>query len=117
MRFMLIVFPGGRYPADPTEEDTAAMRRYTEELASAGVLLTVDGLRPPTEGARVRYASGKATVTDGPFAEAKEVVGGFWMLQVKSKAEAIEWARRAPCLDTDFVEVRQVYEPRGDQNP
>ena len=74
------------------------------------MLLTLDGLHPPATGARVRFAGGKPTVTDGPFAEAKEVLGGYWMIQGKSQAEAIEWAKRAPMPDGDVIEVRRVQE-------
>lgn len=86
------------------------MTKYNRELTKAGVLLALDGLHPPSMGARVTFSGGKATVTDGPFAEAKEVLGGYWLIQVKSKAEAIEWAKRAPMPDGEFIEVRQVQE-------
>ncbi len=86
------------------------MAKYNESLTKAGVLLSLDGLFPPSAGARVKFAGGKPTVTDGPFAEAKEVFGGYWMIQVKSRAEAIEWAKRAPMQDGDVIEVRQVHE-------
>jgi hypothetical protein len=86
------------------------MMKYNESLQKAGVLLALDGLHPPSAGARVSFAGGKAKVTDGPFAEAKEVVGGYWMIQVKSKAEAIEWASRCPGRDNETIEVRQVHE-------
>ncbi|HKV70984.1 MAG TPA: YciI family protein, partial [Gemmatimonadales bacterium] len=76
----------------------------------AGILLSLDGLTPPPKAARVSFSAGKARVTDGPFAEAKEMVGGFWMIQVRSRDEAIEWARRAPMLDGDIIEIRQVQE-------
>lgn len=86
------------------------MTAYNNDLKRAGVLLALDGLHPPSMGARVSFEGGKATVTDGPFAEVKEVVGGYWMIQVKSKAEAIEWAKRAPMGDHEIIEVRQVHE-------
>jgi hypothetical protein len=79
-------------------------------LAKAGVLLGLDGLHPPSAGARVSFSGGKPKVTDGPFAEAKEVVGGYWMIQVKSKQEAIEWAKRCPASDNETIEIRQVFE-------
>jgi hypothetical protein len=114
MRFMMLVIPKGyeKAPAGtmPSAEAVSAMMKYNEELQKAGVLLALDGLHPPAAGARVTYAGGKPTVTDGPFAEAKEVVGGYWMIQVKSKEEAIQWARRAPMGDNEIIEVRQVQE-------
>ncbi len=114
MRFMMLVHPKGYATAAPgTLPDPALVERmskYNDSLAKAGVLLTLDGLHPPSAGARVAFAGGKPTVTDGPFAEVKEVVGGYWMIQVKSRAEAIEWARRAPMPDGDVIEVRQVHE-------
>jgi len=84
--------------------------KYNESLQKAGVLLALDGLHPPSMGARVSFAAGKPKVTDGPFAEAKEVLGGYWMIQVKSKAEAIEWASRCPASANEVIEVRQVQE-------
>jgi hypothetical protein len=114
VRFMMLVIPKGYESAKPgtmPEADAVAkMMKYNEELQKAGVLLALDGLRPPSEGARVTYQGGKATVSDGPFAEAKEVIGGYWMIQVRSKAEAVEWARRAPMGDNEIIEVRQVQE-------
>lgn len=114
MRFMLLVIPQGYQKADasfvPPVELVARMARFNDTLAKAGILLGLDGLHPPAAAARVRFGGGKATVTDGPFAEAKEMVGGYWMLQVKSREEALEWARRAPMLDGDVIEVRQVQE-------
>src|SRR5436853_5304709 len=86
------------------------MTKYNESLTKAGVVLALDGLHPPATGARVRFAGGKATVTDGPFTEAKEVLGGYWMIQVKSKEEAVEWAKRCPASDNEMIEVRQVQE-------
>jgi hypothetical protein len=94
----------------PGAEAVAAMMRYNEELQKAGVLLALDGLHPPSTGARVSFEGGKPRVTDGPFAEAKEVVGGYWMIQVKSREEAIEWAKRCPGSDNEVIEVRQVQE-------
>ncbi len=115
MRFMILMIPGVYQkpsapnfapPADMVEK----MMKYNEELQRAGVLLALDGLHPPETGARVTFSGGKSTAKDGPFSEAKEVLGGYWMIQVKSRAEAIEWAKRVPALDDDVIEVRQVQE-------
>ena len=86
------------------------MMKYNEALQKAGVLLALDGLHPPSTGARVTFAEGKPRVTDGPFSEAKEVLGGYWMIQVKSKEEAIEWATRCPASENEIIEIRQVQE-------
>jgi len=114
MRFMMVVIPKGYENAkpgfSPPAELVERMTKYNESLTKAGVLLALDGLHPPSTGARVAFAGGKATVKDGPFSEAKEVIGGYWMIQVKSRAEAIEWAKRAPMPDGDVIEVRQVQE-------
>jgi hypothetical protein len=114
MRFMMLVIPKGYEKAQPdampSADAVATMMKYNEELANAGVLLSLDGLHPPSAGVRVSYSGGKPKVTDGPFAEAKECVGGYWMIQVKSKEEAIEWAKRAPMGDDEIIEVRQVHE-------
>jgi hypothetical protein len=114
MRFMMLMIPRGYESAAPgtmpSAEGVAAMMKYNEDLQTAGVLLALDGLHPPSMGARVSFAGGKPVVTDGPFAEAKEVLGGYWMIQVKSKAEAIEWARRCPASDNEIIELRQVQE-------
>ncbi len=114
MRFMMLVIPKGYETAKPgtmpDPKDVATMQTYNESLQKAGVLLGMDGLHPPSMGARVTYSGGKPTVTDGPFAEAKEVLGGYWMIQVKSREEAIEWARRAPMGDNEIIEIRQVME-------
>jgi hypothetical protein len=112
MRFMMLMYPGakGESPALPDEKVIAAMMKYNEELTKAGVLLSLDGLQPSAQGARVRYSGGKATVTDGPFTESKELLGGYWMIQVKSREEAIEWARRIPAGDEEMVEIRRVFE-------
>jgi hypothetical protein len=114
MRFMMLVMPKGYENAPPDEappaDAVAKMMKYNEDLANAGILLSLDGLKPPSAGARVSFAGGKPKVTDGPFSEAKECVGGYWMIQVKSKAEAIEWAKRAPMGDNEIIEVRQVQE-------
>jgi len=114
MRFMMLVIPKGYESARPDRMPEAAavarMMKYNEDLANAGVLLSLDGLAPPSAGVRVSYSSGKPKVTDGPFAESKECVGGYWMIQVKSQEEAIEWAKRAPMSDDEIIEVRQVRE-------
>jgi hypothetical protein len=114
MRFMMLVIPKGYETAPPdTMPDpgqVAEMMKYNESLAKAGILLSLDGLHPPSSGARVSFSGGKTRVTDGPFAEAKECVGGYWMIQVKSRKEAIEWAKRAPMGDNEIIEVRQVHE-------
>ena len=91
-------------------EEMTEMGKLIAEMTQAGVLLALDGLHPPSMGARVSFAGGKPKVTDGPFAEAKEVLGGYWMIQVKSKQEAIEWASRCPASDNEVIEVRQVQE-------
>ena len=111
MRFMMFMYPGIQEEDwTPSPEDVAAMGRYNEELRKAGMLLSLDGLHPPGEGARVQFSDGKATVTDGPFAEAKEVVGGYWLIQARSKEEAVEWASRCPAAEGDMIEVRRVFE-------
>ena len=114
MRFMMLMIPRGyenaKPGAMPDANAVAAMMKYNESLQKAGALLALDGLQPPSMGARVTFSGGKPTVTDGPFAEAKEVLGGYWMIQVKSKEEAIEWAKRCPGSDNEMIEVRQVHE-------
>jgi len=114
MRFMMLVIPKGYENAAPgTMPDpkaVEAMMKYNEALQKAGVLLALDGLHPPSMGARVTFSGGKPKVTDGPFSEAKEVLGGYWMIQVKSKEEAIQWASGAPMSDNEIIEVRQVQE-------
>jgi hypothetical protein len=114
MRFMMLVIPQGYEKAAPgtmpDAKQVAAMMKFNESLQKAGVLLALDGLHPPSTGARVSFHNGKAKVTDGPYIEAKEVVGGYWMIQVKSKEEAIEWASRCPMSDNEVIEIRQVQE-------
>jgi hypothetical protein len=114
MRFMMLMIPKGYEKAQPgTMPDAkavAAMMKYNQALQKAGVLLALDGLHPPSMGARVTFAGGKPKVTDGPFTEAKEVIGGYWMIQVKSKEEAVEWASRCPAGDNEVIELRQVQE-------
>jgi hypothetical protein len=87
-----------------------AMMKYNEELTKPGVLLALDGLHPTSRGARVQVSGGKRTIVDGPFAEAKELIGGYWLIQVRSKDEALEWASRVPLADDEMVELRQVFE-------
>ena len=94
----------------PSESELAEMHEYNEQLVKAGVMLAGEGLHPSSKGARVRFSGGDRTVTDGPFAETKELVAGFWLWQVKSKDEAIEWLKRAPFGDDAEVELRQVFE-------
>src|ERR1700678_228484 len=114
MRFMMIMFPKGYENAKPgTVPDLKAMEvmgKYNEQLQKAGVLLALDGLTPPSMGARVTFKAGKSKVTDGPFPEAKEVVGGYWVIQVKSREEALQWASRIPGKDIEMVEVRRFFE-------
>lgn len=114
MRFMMLVIPKGYEQAAPGAMPDAKlvgkMMKFNKSLSEAGVLLSLDGLHPPSMGARVAFSGGKPRVTEGPFADAKEIVGGYWMIQVKSMAEAIEWASRAPMPDGDVIEIRQVQE-------
>jgi len=114
MRFMMLMIPRGYEAAAPgtmPEADAvAAMMKYNEDLQKAGVLVALDGLHPPSMGARVSFAGGKPKVTDGPFAEAKEVLGGYWIINVKSRDEAIAWATRCPASNNEIIEVRQIQE-------
>jgi hypothetical protein len=114
MRFMMLVkIPATITEADysPDAEMVAKMAKYNEELTKAGVLLALDGLHPAEKGARIEFAGdGTTTVTDGPYAEAKEIVGGYWIIDVRSKEEALEWATRAPMNEGDVIELRQVFE-------
>ena len=121
MRFMMLMIPRVYQPDAPAGEKAgegfapdaeivAQMTKYNEDLAKAGALIALDGLQPSSKGARISFTGGKRIVTDGPFIETKEVVGGYWMIQVNSKEEAIEWARRCPAGDGDVIEVRQVFE-------
>jgi hypothetical protein len=118
MRFMMIMIPNiseQDWPSDAAAiaetDDFARMDRFNDELTKAGVLLALDGLQPPSKGARVSFSGGKPSVTDGPFTESKELIGGYWLIQARSKEEAVEWASRCPANDGDTIEVRQVYEP------
>jgi hypothetical protein len=114
MRFMMLMIPKGYESAAPgtmpSAEAVAAMMKYNEALQNAGVLLALDGLHPPSAGARVSFRGGTPSVTDGPFAEAKEVLGGYWMIRVNSREEAIAWACRCPAGDNEIIEIRQVQE-------
>ncbi|HVP03763.1 MAG TPA: YciI family protein [Solirubrobacteraceae bacterium] len=112
MRFLMLMRPDISDEADwqPSAEDVAAMRRYNEELAQAGALLALDGLHPSSEGARVAFTGATPSITDGPFAEMKEVVGGYWIIRADSKQEAVAWAARCPAREGDVIEVRRIYE-------
>jgi hypothetical protein len=111
---MMLMIPLGYETAPPDvkldPERVAAMMKYNQALKDAGVLITLDGLHPPSMGARVSFAGGKPVVTDGPFTEAKEVLGGYWMINVKSREEAIDWAKRCPATGNEIIEIRQVQE-------
>ena len=114
MRFMMLMIPKGYESAAPgampDAKAVAATMQYNEAMQKAGVLVGLDGLHPPSMGARISFAGGKPQVTDGPFIEAKEVIGGYWMIQVKSKEEAIQWASRCPASANEVIELRQVQE-------
>jgi hypothetical protein len=116
MRFMMMVKANKDSEAGkmPSEELLAAMAKYNDELMKAGVLLDLTGLHPSSKGARIKFSGGKRTVIDGPFAETKELIGGYWLIQVKSKEEAMEWAKRAPSPHGEGaegeIEIRQVFE-------
>ena len=111
MRFMVIVKADRNSEAGvlPTQDLLAKMGKFNEELVKAGVMLAGEGLQASSQGARVRFSGNKKTVIDGPFSETKELIAGFWLWQVRSKEEAIEWLKRAPFEDTE-VEIRQVFE-------
>ena len=112
MRFMMLMIPKGYEKAAPgampDPEAVAAMMKYNEDMQKAGVLIGLEGLHPPAAGARITFAGGKAQVTDGPFAGAPETLGGYWMIKVKSRDEAIAWAKRCPASQNETIEVRQV---------
>jgi hypothetical protein len=119
MRFMMLMIPdvyqgkkGQNVASDfaPNADDIARMEKYNEDLARSGALIALDGLHPAAKGARISFKGGKPSVTDGPFTEAKEVLGGYWMINVKSRDEAIAWAKKVPAADGDVIEVRQVFE-------
>lgn len=112
MRFMVIVkanreFEDGKLPS---EELLVAMGKLNDEMIKAGVLLAGEGLQPSSKGARVTFSGSKRTVVDGPFAEIKELIGGFWILQVKSKAEVLDWVKKVPFADGEEIEIRQISE-------
>ncbi len=114
MEFMVIVYPGD--PAVeagklPDEETMIKMGEFNKELAEAGVLMDMNGLQPSSKGARVRFSDGSPIVTDGPFIESRELVGGYWIWKVGSKEEAVSWAKRAPMLHGEVLELRQIYSP------
>lgn len=114
MRFMMLMIPHG-YETAPAKIDldparVAAMMKYNQALQDAGVLITLDGLHPLSAGARVSFAAGEPLVTDGPFTEAKEVIGGYWMIDVASREEAIAWAKKCPASANEVIEIRQVQE-------
>ena len=111
MRFMILVKADKNSEAGvlPDQEILTAMGKYNEELAQAGVLLAGEGLHPSAKGARVKFSGGQRTVIDGPFAETKELIAGFWLWQVQSKEEAIEWVKRCPMEEAE-IEIRQVFE-------
>lgn len=121
MKFLMMMIPRVYQPDTPAAERAgenftppaeavAVMMKYNEELAKAGALVALEGLHPISKGARVKFAGGKPTVTDGPFIESKEVIGGYWIIQAKSKDEAVEWARRVPAAAGDVIELRQIFE-------
>jgi hypothetical protein len=114
MRFMMLMIPHGYETAPPKvdldPDRVAAMMKYNEALQAAGVLITLDGLHPPSAGARVSFPGGKPVVTDGPFTESKEVLGGYWMIDVASREEAIAWAKKCPASENEVIEIRQVQE-------
>jgi hypothetical protein len=121
MKFMMMMIPRVYQPETPAAERAgegfappaeavAKMMKFNEELTKAGALIALDGLHPAAKGARVAFSGGKPKVTDGPFIESKEVIGGYWMIQTKSKEEAVEWARRCPAADGDVIEIRQVFD-------
>ena len=114
MRFMMLLpcppEPLEKLTAVPNEEIVTAMRKYNEEMSKAGVMLAAEGLHATSKGFRIKVSGGKKIVTDGPFTEAKEVIAGFWIIQVKSQEEALEWAKRCPLPENGLIEIRQVFE-------
>ncbi len=121
MRFMVIVKASKESEAGilPPPEVFEKMSKYNEELAKAGMMLAGEGLQPSSKGARIRFSGGKTTVTDGPFAETKELIAGFWLLQARSREEVLEWVKRAPFDGGTELEVRQIFETEdfGDALP
>ncbi len=112
MRFLVIVKATAQSEAGvlPSREMVEKMTVFNEQLAAAGALLAAEGLQPTSKGARIKYSAGKGSVTDGPFTETKELVAGFWILQMKSKEDVVEWLLRCP-FDDEAIEIRQIYEP------
>jgi hypothetical protein len=121
MRYMMFMIPKVYQPDippgeqagenfAPSAEAVAEMMQYNEELAKAGALISLDGLHPGSEGVRVKFTGNRTSVTNGPFPEVKEVIGGYWMIQVNSQEEAIDWAKRCPASDGDVIEIRQVFD-------
>jgi hypothetical protein len=119
MRFLVFMIPAVYQPKNgkktdpqftPDAEMMAEMGKFNEELKKAGGLLSLDGLHPLTTGARLAFSGGKASITDGPSIEAKEVVGGYWMLEAESKQQVVDWMKRCPAQDGDVIEIRQVFE-------
>lgn len=113
MRFMVLVPANSESEAGvmPDEKLLTEMGKFNEEMVKAGVMLAGEGLHPTSKGARIRYSGGKTTVIDGPFTESKELIAGYWLIQVKSKDEAIAWMKRAPFGGGTVLEIRQVFEP------
>jgi hypothetical protein len=111
MRFMMFIHNDERAEAGqlPDAKLVEEMMKYNEKLAKAGALIALDGLHPTSKGARVRFSGGKPTITDGPFAESKEIIGGYWIIDVKSKQEALEWAKQVPVQEA-VIDVRQIFE-------
>lgn len=121
MKFLMMMIPRGYQPDTPDSEkvgegfapkleDMEPMGKFNDDLAEAGLLVEVDGLQPLAKGARVAFAKGKATVTDGPFIESKEVIGGYWIIEASSKQEVVEWAQRCPAGEGDVIEIRPIWE-------
>jgi len=121
MKFLMMMIPRVYQPDTPAAERAGEgftppadavekMMKYNEDLTKAGALIALDGLHPISKGARVKFGGGKATLTDGPFIESKEVIGGYWIIQAKSKEAAVEWARCVPAAEGDVIELRQVFE-------
>jgi hypothetical protein len=115
MRFMMLL-PAPAQALEkfavPSPDIVLPMRKFNADMAKAGVLLAAEGLHPTSKGTRLRVSGGKPVITDGPFAEAKEVIAGFWIIQVKSKEQAVEWAKRCPLPENGLIEIRQVFEDR-----
>lgn len=112
MRYMMLIYPGEKAEKGvmPDEKTIASMMKFNEELTRSGALLALDGLHPSSKGARIRREGGKPKVVDGPFTESKEIIGGYWVLQVKSREEAVEWATRCPIGDGEMIELRRIFE-------